>query len=1690
MAALRDWMAQAGLTAIAVATDDEREIEAIDRVCDQVAGEATGEKLSIDSFARLLTAGLQSLKLGRTPTKPDAVVLAEVQRSRLGEVRRAIVGGLSARDFPRVVASERFFTEGERILLARMGLDLGTPDPLRQEEEAYFLYIALTRASESLLLTRPTTDVEGSSLDPSPFLEEIRSALPGLVEIAPEVEEDPADLAGAQTVEELAAHVGAYIASRLDRRLAGRGAEPDEERAMPADKKILTVYNCLVVPQPGWRIDARSLLAESGRSWGYCNRASLPEEVARLAIGERTHTASVGRLESFARCPYQHFARHLLRLERRAEAKVTPLENGLLTHRALEVLMKQGAPSLDPGAIERRLSGVFDSIQGEPDMKAFSVVSGGPFRWQSTQGRLRRFLEIEALRLADSEFRPAEFEREFGTAETRPLRIPLPDGRALLLRGRIDRIDVAETGGRREALVIDYKSGAILDRGRPADLMRGTDLQLAVYLLVASEVLGLEPFGALYAPVLPKPQIGAVQGSGEPARHQVHRASADGGMGTRSARSCLPQRLEIAAEDARRAARASARGARDAGALRQSADARPHRRGSRQDQEQVPVRLLRVQGALPRGRGVQPIPRLPEGRTRGGGSLVSPPLSQIQKLVVDQLAMSKERDLLVSAGAGSGKTTILVASVIAALRAGVPLERILVVTFTEKAAAEMKNKIYRAMGSHEDLAPLRLRLPQAWISTIHSFCMRLLRERFQKAGVDPRFRILSEEDAKLLLADANTRVFHDWYEKARRNPKDPFEHLVEMCGFGPDGENLRAVICELLAYARTSEDPERFLSGHRELLRGAGSAWQELPWRDDFATRCARAYRTAVGLLRALVAEVGDAPAWTNKLRAIESIDPARLATPEGQRASLEQMAALGVIPDASAFKVRLPSVPRGMGGKLEDLRKATTAALKDAWLAGMPVDETSVLADERAAEWLGLPLVALAEDVARGYEEAKSRTGRLDFEDLQIKALRLIEDTVGTASAIRFDRVFIDEFQDVNGLQHRILEQVCDPTRIFRVGDVKQSIYQFRLAEPGIIRGLGRGRPLVEENETTPEDSPEWNVLLPRNHRSLPPVLEVVNAVAGSLFFEEEIGTEYGKQALVPGPETPLEGPNVELMLVRDERKADSKRASDSKEGDDEADAESEAEGQDPPGSTAPDPRDAEWSAIAARIKEVVRPGSFVRDPETRMNRQAVYSDIAILLRAHTRAPALARRLEEEGIPCSVSTGESFFEAPEVRDLTSLLSAIDNMLDDIALASALRSPAFGWLDAELLSVRLAYPRARHIAFALACLADRASQDGTYGRALLPEDDRFRAALCGEPAELPGTAPFATVPGKARIALDRFLAWREAAGSIELPDLVSRVLEESGLSRSAASLPGGLAPPRESTQVRGDLAPLRQGLGTQSEPIHALARSAEGRRREGLRGAGLFGVAAGGADPVDPQGKGPRVPDRDRRRDGPQVPAREPHERDRSGTPLPWPAPAGPGSLHSAPPDSLEASAGRGAIGRPGRGEAGPLRRHDARPRPPDPLRRDEREDRDPGNPSPGVPGGGRGPRRDGQGGDRIAAEQEIVPSVMARLRAAADPRFRRPRREPSTRCPLDPSRDAPRDAPRDEPDPGSRAPAARPRACHDSRWNRRGGAGDHRAMRKAADTPVTRDSHVRARKDLGDRVQERPRSDGFHRAR
>ena len=484
--------------------------------------------------------------------------------------------------------------------------------------------------------------------------------------------------------------------------------------------------------------------------------------------------------------------------------------------------------------------------------------------------------------------------------------------------------------------------------------------------------------------------------------------------------------------------------------------------------------------------------------------------------------------------------------------------------------------------------------------------------------------------------------------------------------------------------------PSSYLDQHAARLSHKAKQWDDLVWRHDYARRIARVWREAVGLLRALVGELPDAPKWTAFLAAVEAIDPDSLGTPEGQRAAIARLEAGKFVKGTDPLKIALPNLPSGTKERLGKLRDVMSDAFKSPWIVEMPIDAERVLREESEASRYTFGLIDLAREVGAAYETAKSRTGRLDFEDLQIRALRVVEQCAATDRAIRFERVFIDEFQDVNGLQHRLLEQLCDPTRIFRVGDVKQSIYQFRLADPTIIRDLGRGRPLVRVRDEAPDASRAWNVLLPKNYRSLPPVIRVANEIARGLFFEEEIGTPYDHQALVAGRDPLSEDPDVELLLVREAAASTASAPSTSPAASPagetvgriaggitgEPETESEEPAEEDAAAEKPDLRAAEWGAIAARIRDLVASGT-VRDEESGTPRAIGYSDIAILMRAHASAPALARRLEEEGIPCSITTGESFFEAAEVRDITSLLRGVDNLLDDITVAAALRSPAF-----------------------------------------------------------------------------------------------------------------------------------------------------------------------------------------------------------------------------------------------------------------------------------------------------------------------------------------------------------------------------------------------------------------------------
>jgi len=798
------------------------------------------------------------------------------------------------------------------------------------------------------------------------------------------------------------------------------------------------------------------------------------------------------------------------------------------------------------------------------------------------------------------------------------------------------------------------------------------------------------------------------------------------------------------------------------------------------------------------------------------------PLSPSQRLVV----RTRDRDMLVSAGAGSGKTLVLIERLLGCIEDdGIPLDRILVVTFTEKAASELRNKIYRKLAERQDLAPMRHRLPQARISTIHSFCARLLRERFDSTGLDPRFRVLPEEEATLLLSGAMDRIFRDayrgrWGDERRQR----FERLVEICGHEREGERLRRVVRRLLDYARASENPVDFLQRHLARNREEIAGWDKIAWIGSYAERIERQWLAGLGLVEAVLAELeaagAEAAAWEEAVRRLRAVDPADLSTPGGQQRILVRLGEAGLLDDSASPRIKLPVLSRKKP-KVEGLsyfKGVVQKLYKKDWLALLPLSIDRVLSDEKQSSRLTGELARLALEVWNVYEEMKRRRGALDFSDLEIRALKLLAETPSIGEQVRFDRVFIDEFQDVNALQHRILERLCDPAGIFRVGDIKQSIYQFRLADPTIFRRLMRaesGRVLVAEPEKPPLDQPKWTVPLPDNYRSRPPILAFVNRVAGRLFLPAEIGTDYEAQELRAGRSDPGEPPRVELMLVRE---GEGKGKGESK-GEDESEERF-------------DPEEAEGRAIAARIRSLVENGATCLDPDSGRERPLSYSDVAILLRSHAPGARLQRILEEEGIPVYVSSGASFFRAREIEDLVQLLSVVDNLLDDIALAAALRSPAFCWKDAEILALRLAYPEAIHLAYPLALIADEAPGGGLYAGRVLPEDPAEAATLAGARADLPGEPEMDDLPARSAAVMARLCDWRERAGELELPELIVRILEETDLLRSVASLPGGL---RRQSNLRKFIGLARRYARDSGHSLHPFLRWLRELREGGSR---------------------------------------------------------------------------------------------------------------------------------------------------------------------------------------------------------------------------------------------------------------
>lgn len=697
-------------------------------------------------------------------------------------------------------------------------------------------------------------------------------------------------------------------------------------------------------------------------------------------------------------------------------------------------------------------------------------------------------------------------------------------------------------------------------------------------------------------------------------------------------------------------------------------------------------------------------------------------------------------DLLVSAAAGAGKTAVLTERIARLISEGVPVERLLVVTFTNAAAAEMKQRISERLKRLADEEPDPLRAAQllrasagcerANISTLHSFCMSVLRRNYHAAGVDPAFKVLEPIDAELLAVKAMDEILEERFAENETEPDEAFGELLKTVR---TDDRLEKLIRRLYNFAMSRPDPEAWLSmavsvysedfpsaSERVSKRLIAASSHELRAFMDEA-KLLRAGEGAIhpGIARALDADLSFMVGLTLQKehddwsKALKYVDYERLSWNRGTPADEKDA--------VNAYR-------KALKNEVEKLQKRFSYTLAE---------------ESRMAGILAKPVETLCEltrAFAERFAELKEEAGAIDFSDMEQLALRVLADpAVRNEYRERFHSVFVDEYQDVNPAQEAILEAVSHGNR-FMVGDVKQSIYRFRQAEPAIF---------MEKYTGYKGQDGHFRVDLNRNFRSRTAVLDAVNLLFSRLMKGEAVGEiDYSDNAaLISGQEkAALADPGeVEILFV------------DPESGD--------GEGDEPDGEDASLER-LEASYAAERILDIMQNGSVEDKNGPRPYR---FSDFAVLMRSMSGVVSeWISAFSDRGIPCVTANGEGFYESVEVRLFMNLLRVIDNRRQDIPLLAVMRSPIFGFTEDELARIRAAH------------------KDGCVLDAVMSA------------AEDPASPTWSIRCRDLLLAIDR---WRARAAILELGDLAAEVLDETRLSLYVSALKGGGARTRNLDQL-------------------------------------------------------------------------------------------------------------------------------------------------------------------------------------------------------------------------------------------------------------------------------------------------
>ena len=683
--------------------------------------------------------------------------------------------------------------------------------------------------------------------------------------------------------------------------------------------------------------------------------------------------------------------------------------------------------------------------------------------------------------------------------------------------------------------------------------------------------------------------------------------------------------------------------------------------------------------------------------------------------------------LLVSAAAGSGKTAVLVERILSLIQKdGLDVSRMLVVTFTRAAAAEMRERILKALNdaadTQESLREQALKVDRACISTLHVFCGQVIREHFQAAGLDPTARLIEGGEQDAIYREALDYVLLTAHEEG----KPGFLELSEQF----DDEDIKEMADDLYRFLMSLPEPWRWL--HQRMADfPEEEEIKHHPWAIQLLKSLKLQLEGSLDAANAMLNMLDDPfadPAYKEILRAdinrIEQLVSAANESLDSLRNVWEQ----GSFPRFPVMRKKSPET-MAWGETLKNQRTRIRDGISKI-LEGAPGDLAQAARDIYHTKPAQRALMQLTRKLYKRYEELKREKNVYDFHDLEHKTLAVLKrPELREAVSSRFDEVFIDEYQDISGIQEAILQAVHGGKGLFLVGDVKQSIYRFRLADPTLFLQKAK-----EASQSA--DAHFRRIGLQENFRCARPVIDAVNLVFESVMREDvtEIGYD-GEARLISGRETGNDFP-VELHVLRPPE-------DDAVEADD--------------GEETPTRAEREAHRAAMCIRRLMN--TQFADKETRQLRSFRWRDIAVLLpKAKNTAHLVAEVFAKEGIPVYSEADEEYFGLPEISTMMALLQTLDNPFQDIPLLTTLRSPCFCVDEETLAMIRLTLP-GRDVPFH-AAFFQCAMQSGPLSQ------------LCASVAE-------------------KLENWRFLSRSLPLDKLMWHLLSQTGIYTRAGALPAG-----------------------------------------------------------------------------------------------------------------------------------------------------------------------------------------------------------------------------------------------------------------------------------------------------------